>query len=146
MNKWKFTPVVLGVLLNRHLCCGIRLPLNKCPDYDTKLRGSSPEVLEYPFIAISSRFTLTRGGSVIYWPSTEPSIKRCTCINKRKNSGSRCALNNNIIRAQTVRVSWREDASVRTSLQNEGHKALSNPRLSNQAKMRKKCCYGRRRT
>ena len=23
---------------------------------------------------------------VIYWPSTEPSIKRCTCVNKRKNS------------------------------------------------------------
>ena len=23
---------------------------------------------------------------VIYWPLTEPSIKRCTCVNKRKNS------------------------------------------------------------
>ena len=26
---------------------------------------------------------------VIDWPSTEPSIKGCTCVNKRKNSGSR---------------------------------------------------------
>ena len=33
---------------------------------------------------------------VIYWPSTEPSIKRCTCVNKRKNSGSRWTLENNI--------------------------------------------------
>ena len=24
---------------------------------------------------------------VIYWPSTEPSIKRCTCVNKRKQGG-----------------------------------------------------------
>ena len=35
---------------------------------------------------------------VIYWPSTELSIKRWTCVNKRKNSGSRCTLNNNITR------------------------------------------------
>ena len=45
-----------------------------------------------------------------------------------------------------VRVSRREDASVRTSLQTEGLAAISDPRLSNPAKMRKKCCYGRRRT
>ena len=35
---------------------------------------------------------------VIYWPSTEPSIKRCTCVNKRKKSGSRRTLENNITR------------------------------------------------
>ena len=35
---------------------------------------------------------------VIYWLSTKRSIKRCTCVNKRKNSGSRWALNNNITR------------------------------------------------
>ena len=33
--------------------------------------------------------------SVIYWPSTEPSIMRCTFVNKRENSGSRCTLDNN---------------------------------------------------
>ena len=83
---------------------------------------------------------------VIYWPSTELSIKRCICVNKRKNSGSGWALNNNITRAQTARVSWRQDASgVRTSSRQRDW-ALSDPRLSNPAKMRKKCCYGRRRT
>ena len=62
------------------------------------------------------------GMIVTYWPSTEPSIKRCTCVNKRKYTGSRCALNNNITRAQTAWVSWRQDASVRISLQTEGRK------------------------
>ena len=45
-----------------------------------------------------------------------------------------------------VRVNWREDANVRTSLQTEGLAALSDPRLSNPTKMRTKCSYGRRRT
>ena len=31
-------------------------------------------------------FIHTPSNSVAYWPSTEPSIKRCTCVNKRKNS------------------------------------------------------------
>ena len=53
--------------------------------------------------------------SVIYWTSTESSIKRCTCVNKRKNSGSRWTLNDNITRAQTVSVSWGQDASMRAS-------------------------------
>ena len=35
---------------------------------------------------------------VIYWPSTEPSIKWCTCVNRWRNSGSRWALENNITR------------------------------------------------
>ena len=52
---------------------------------------------------------------VIYWPSTEPSIKRCTCVNKRKNSGSRWTLNNNITRAQMAWVSWGQDAELRAS-------------------------------
>ena len=34
--------------------------------------------------------------NVIYRSLTKPSIKRCTCVNKRKNSGSRWALENNI--------------------------------------------------
>ena len=28
--------------------------------------------------------------SVAYWPSTELSVKRCTCVNKQRNSGNRC--------------------------------------------------------
>ena len=54
--------------------------------------------------------------NVTYWPSTEPSIKRCTCVNKRKNSGSGCTLNNNITRALTVSVSWRQDAELRANV------------------------------
>ena len=68
---------------------------------------------------------------VIYWPLTEPSIKRCTCVNKRKNSGSRWTLGNDITRYPAVRVRWRQDAEVRTSLQTEGFAALSDPWLSN---------------
>ena len=41
---------------------------------------------------------LNKRRGVIYWPSTQPSIKRGTCVNKRKNSGSRWALENNITR------------------------------------------------
>ena len=47
---------------------------------------------------------------------------------------------------EVVRDSWREDVGVRTSLQIVGFAALRDPRLSNPTKMRKKCCYGRRRT
>ena len=36
---------------------------------------------------------------VMYCPSTEQSIKRYTCVKKRKNSGSRWTLNNNITSA-----------------------------------------------
>ena len=41
---------------------------------------------------------LTNITYVIYWPSTELSTKRCICVNKRKNSGSRWALDNYITR------------------------------------------------
>ena len=42
---------------------------------------------------------------VTYWPSTELSIKRYTCVNKQKNSGSRWASNKNITRTQIAWVS-----------------------------------------
>ena len=56
----------------------------------------------------------TYAGLVTYWPSTKPSTKRCTCVNKRKNSGSRWTLNN-ITSTQTARVIWGEDAELRNS-------------------------------
>ena len=84
---------------------------------------------------------------VIYWPSTELSIKRCTCVNKWKNSGSRWAWDNYITRCPgAVWVSWRQDAKLRAS---DRQRALGPqwPTVKQpQAKMRKKCCYGRRRT
>ena len=45
---------------------------------------------------------------VTYWPSTEPSIKRYTCVNKRKNGGSGWMSNKNINRTSTawVGASW----------------------------------------
>ena len=45
-------------------------------------------------------------------------------------------------RPRQVKCSWDRNASMRTSLQAEDLVALSEPQLSNQAKMRKKCCYG----
>ena len=89
--------------------------------------------------------------SVIYWPSAEPSIKRCTYVNKRRNNGSRCMLDNYITRFHrrlgsvpvAAGVSWVQDASVRASGRQRAW-ALSDPRLSNPAKMRKKSCYGQK--
>ena len=79
-------------------------------------------------------------------PSTEPSIKRSTCVNKRRNSGSRCTWDSYIIRCHrrlgsipvVFGASWEQDAGVRISLQTETH-GWATP-----AKMRKKCCYGQK--
>ena len=83
---------------------------------------------------------------VIYWPSTEPSIKRCTFVNKWKNSGSRWKLDNNITRCPERFESVGDKMPKWEPAADKGLWALSDPRLSNPAKMRKKCCYGRRRT
>ena len=84
---------------------------------------------------------------VIYWPSTEPSIKRCTCVNKRGNSGSRWMSDNYITRFRrrlgsvpvAVGVSW---GQVWELAADRGLWALSDPRLRSPARMQKKCCYG----
>ena len=55
------------------------------------------------------------GVFVIYWPSTEPSIKRFTSVNKRKNSASRWTLKNDITRCTDGSSHWRQDAEVRAS-------------------------------
>ena len=60
---------------------------------------------------------------VIYWLSTELSIKRCTCVNKRRNSESRWTKDNYITRCHrrlgsvpvAVGASWGQDAGVRAS-------------------------------
>ena len=80
--------------------------------------------------------------SVIYWPSTAPSIKRCTCVDKRKNSGSRCTWDNNISRCPGRFGSVGEKMPKWEPAADRGLWALSDPRLSNPAKMRKKCRYG----
>ena len=85
--------------------------------------------------------------SVTYWPSTEPSIKRCTCVNKQKNSRSRCTLNNNITRRQTAWISWSQLVTryrSESQRQTEGFGSLVTQGWASPAKMRKKCCYGQK--
>ena len=67
---------------------------------------------------------------VTYWPSIGPSIKRCTCVNKRKNSGSRWTLDNNITSTQTAWVSWSQ-LERRCWSESQRLWALSDPRLIN---------------
>ena len=81
--------------------------------------------------------------SVIYWPSTEPSIKRCTCVNKRKNSRSRWALNNNITRCSD----GSSQLETRCRSENQCRLRALRPSVTHSwatpAKIRKKYCYGR---
>ena len=80
--------------------------------------------------------------NVIYWPSTEPSIKRCTCVNKRKNSGSRWTLDNNITRCPDSLRQLETRCRSESQRQTEGFEPLVTPGWVTKAKMRKKCCYG----
>ena len=118
--------------------------------------------------------------SVTYWPSTEPSIKRCICVNKQKKAKqahpvedigispwpvdvvefgpdayayrkqvsikqlySQVPQTAWVSLATAVGASWRQDASVRTASRQRTW-ALSDPRLSSPARMRKKCCYSQK--
>ena len=83
---------------------------------------------------------------VIYWPSTEPSINRCTCVNKRKNSGSRWTIDNNITRCADGLSQLETECWSENQLQTEGFGPLVTPGWATPAKMRKKCCFGRGRT
>ena len=58
---------------------------------------------------------------VIYWPLTEPSIKRCTCVNKRKKKRKQVGVMKEY-RQVPAAVELVEDrnARVRISLQTEG--------------------------
>ena len=124
---------------------------------------------------------------VTYWPSTVPSIKRCTCVNKWKNSETGAPgrrywnitltsgrgwiryayahwkqVDGRQLYNQVPQTAWGSQSvsqfefqfhfqlqleSVRNKMSaweptaDRGLWALSNPRLSSPAKMRKKCCY-----
>ena len=88
--------------------------------------------------------------SVIYWHSTEPSIKRCTCVNKQRNSRSRWAWDNYITRCHRQLMSVRVPVAVGDKMPaweqfaDWGLWALSDPWLSSPARIRKKCCYGQK--
>ena len=83
------------------------------------------------------------------WPSTEPSIKRCTSVNKRKNSGSRWTWNKNITRTRTAWCSWSwSQLGTRypseSQQQTEGFGPSVTHSWATPAKMRKKCCSGQK--
>ena len=80
---------------------------------------------------------------VKHWPSTEPSIKRCTCVNKQKNSGSRWTLENNITRCPGGLGQLETGCRSENQLQTDVFGPLVNPGWATQTKIRKKCCYGR---
>ena len=69
--------------------------------------------------------------NVTYWPSTEPLIKRCTCVNKRKNSGSRWTLDNYITRCLSQLEPVGDKIPKWEPAADRGLWALSDPRLSN---------------
>ena len=68
---------------------------------------------------------------VIYWPSTKPSIKRCTYVNKRKNSRSRWTLENNIAWCPDTLRQLKTRCQSEIQLADWGLCALRDPRLSN---------------
>ena len=85
----------------------------------------------------------------IYCPSTKPSIKICTCVNKQKNSGSRQAWDNYITRCHRwlgsvpvgVGVSWGIRCQHENQLADWGLAALSDPQLSNPSQDEGKVLY-----
>ena len=97
------------------------------------------DLFHFPKIKFNLKGSILTRPSVIYWPSTEPSIKRCTCVNKRRNSGSRWMSNNYITRCHRrlesvpvgVGVSWGARCQRENQLANWGLAALSDPQLSN---------------
>ena len=83
--------------------------------------------------------------TVIYWPSIKPSISRCTCVNKRKNSGSRWAWDNNITRCPDSSSQLETKCWSGSQRQTEGFGPSVTHGWTAQAKMRKKCCYDRKK-
>ena len=76
---------------------------------------------------------------VIYWPSTESSIKRCTCVKKQKKTGKQVGIIKEYTQVpEAIKLVGDRNAWVRTSLQIEG----CSPQWPKQATMWKKCCYG----
>ena len=90
-----------------------------------RLRGLTLSYLHSYYIYIE------RERDVIDWPSTEPSIKKCTCVNKRKNSGSRWMLNNYITRRTDGSRQLEIGCQRENQLADWGLVVLSDPRLSN---------------
>ena len=80
----------------------------------------------------------------IVWNRT--SIKRYTCVNKRKNSGSRWMLENNITSGPGGSSQLETRCRSENQIQTEGLWPSVTHGWATQTKMRKMCCYGRGRT
>ena len=83
------------------------------------------------------------GARVIYWLSTEPSIKRYTCVNKRNNSGSKWTCDNDITRCPDGSSQLETRCWSESQRQTEGFGPSASHGWATPAKMRKKCCYCR---
>ena len=91
--------------------------------------------------SVIGEHTLERGIclTVIYWPPNEPSIKRCTCVDKRKNSGSSWTLNNNITRCTDGSNPLDTRCLSESQRQTEGFGPSVTHGWATPTKMRKKC-------
>ena len=87
--------------------------------------------------------------NVTYWPSTESSIKRCTYVNKQKQVDVKQKYNQDTdglsqFQFQLELESVGDKMPAWEQLRDWGLAVLSDLRLSNPAKMRKKCCFGQK--
>ena len=77
---------------------------------------------------------------VIYWPSTEPSVKRFTYVNKRNNSWSRWSLDNNITRCLDGLSRMDTRGRSENQHQTEGFGPSVTHGWATPTKMRMECC------
>ena len=84
--------------------------------------------------------------NVINWPTTEPSINRCTRVNNRKQAGVR-QLYNQVPKTVwvTSSCSWSQ-METRSRIESQRQTEGFGPSVTHgrAAKMRKKCCYGQK--
>ena len=83
---------------------------------------------------------------LVLYIDPRPSRQSRDCVNKWKNRGSRWTLENNITRCPDGLRQLETGCRSENQLQTEAFGPLVTPGWATQAKMRKKCCYGRRRT
>ena len=116
----------------------------EAPEFDKKhlkkVKGTTGWNIVYIIIMMNTSLNTL----VIYWPSTEPSIKRYTYVNKQKNSGSRWALNNNITRCTDSSSQLGIRCRSESQRQTEGFGLSVTHGWATPAKMKKKCCYGQK--
>ena len=80
------------------------------------------------------------GMIVTYWPSTEPSIKRCTCAKKRKLVDIKQKYNQNTVDLSQLETRWRSESQRQT--EGFGHSVTHG--WATAAKMGKTCFYGQK--